>query len=89
VVLDDYHLIDSERVHSIVSFMLERLPEAAHLVVSVRVDPPLPLTRLRARGQMAELHAPDLRFTPEEAPRSWATLWAGTCPPKTPRRLRG
>lgn len=67
VVLDDYHLIDSERVHSTVSFMLERLPEAAHLVVPGRVDPPPSLTRLRARGQMAELHAPNLRFTPEEA----------------------
>ena len=89
VVLDDYHLIDSERVHSIVSFMLERLPEAAHLVVSGRVDPPLPLTRLRARGQMAELHALTSGSRSRRRPRSWATLWAGTCPPKTPRRLRG
>jgi LuxR family maltose regulon positive regulatory protein len=67
VVLDDYHVIDSEGVHRIVSFLLERLPEAAHIVIASRVDPPLPLARLRARGQMAELHAPDLRFTPEEA----------------------
>src|ERR687895_1033634 len=67
VVLDDYHTIDSERVHRIVSFLLERLPEDAHLVISGRVDPPLPLARLRARGQMSELHAADLRFMPEEA----------------------
>jgi LuxR family transcriptional regulator, maltose regulon positive regulatory protein len=67
VVLDDYHLIDSENVHRIVSFLLERLPEGAHLVISGRVDPPIPLARLRARGQMSELHAADLRFTPEEA----------------------
>src|ERR671914_3060178 len=67
VVLDDYHLIDSENVHWIVTFLLERLPEDAHLVISGRVDPPLPLARLRARGQMSELHAADLRFTPEEA----------------------
>jgi LuxR family transcriptional regulator, maltose regulon positive regulatory protein len=66
VVLDDYHAIDSESVHRIVSFLLERLPEGAHLVISGRVDPPLPLARLRARGQMTELHAADLRFTPEE-----------------------
>ena len=66
VVLDDYHLIDSEDVHTIVSFMLEHLPETAHLVIGGRVDPPLPLARLRARGQMAELHAKDLRFTLEE-----------------------
>src|SRR5215204_1391291 len=67
VVLDDYHAIDSEGVHMIVSFLLERLPESTHLVISSRVDPPLPLARLRARGQMRELHAADLRFTPEEA----------------------
>src|SRR5215207_4993055 len=67
VVLDDYHVIDSESVHRIVSFLLERLPEGAHLVISGRVDPPLPLARLRARGQIIELHATDLRFTPEEA----------------------
>jgi LuxR family maltose regulon positive regulatory protein len=67
IILDDYHLIDSEGVHRIVSFLLERLPEGAQLVISGRVDPPLPLARLRARGQMAELHASDLRFTPEEA----------------------
>jgi LuxR family transcriptional regulator, maltose regulon positive regulatory protein len=67
VVLDDYHLIDSENVHWIVTFLLERLPEGAHLVISGRVDPPLPLARLRARGQIIELHAADLRFTPEEA----------------------
>src|SRR5215213_6723500 len=67
VVLDDYHVIDSESVHRMVSFLLERLPESVHLVISGRVDPPLPLARLRARGQMMELHAADLRFTPEEA----------------------
>src|SRR5918993_252857 len=67
VVLDDYHVIDSESVHRIVSFLLERLPEGVHIVISGRVDPPLPLARLRTRGQMRELHAADLRFTPEEA----------------------
>ena len=67
VVLDDYHIIDSESVHQIVSFLLEHLPEGVHLIISSRVDPPLPLARLRARGQMMELHAADLRFTPEEA----------------------
>ena len=67
VVLDDYHMIDSESVHRIVSFLLERLPEGVHIVISGRVDPPLPLARLRTRGQMSELHAADLRFTPEEA----------------------
>jgi LuxR family transcriptional regulator, maltose regulon positive regulatory protein len=67
IILDDYHLIDSEAVHATVSYILDRLPETAHLVLSGRVEPPLPLARLRARGQMAELHAPDLRFTLAEA----------------------
>ena len=67
VVLDDYHVIDSESAHRTVSFLLERLPEGAHIVISGRVDPPLPLARLRARGQMAELGAAELSFTPQEA----------------------
>ena len=67
IILDDYHTIDSESVHRIVSFLLEHLPGSVHLVISSRVDPPLPLARLRARAQITELHAADLRFTPEEA----------------------
>jgi LuxR family transcriptional regulator, maltose regulon positive regulatory protein len=67
VVLDDYHLIDSEPVHQAVSFLLEHTPENVHLVVSGRTDPPLSLARLRARDQMTELRAADLRFTTDEA----------------------
>jgi LuxR family maltose regulon positive regulatory protein len=67
VILDDYHLIDSDPVHEAVSFLLEHLPENAHLVISSRADPPLPLARLRVRDQMTEVRAADLRFTPEEA----------------------
>jgi ATP/maltotriose-dependent transcriptional regulator MalT len=67
LVLDDYHLIDSEPVHGVVSFLLERLPSDVHLVVSSRIDPPLPLARLRARGQIMEIGAADLSFAPEEA----------------------
>jgi LuxR family maltose regulon positive regulatory protein len=67
VVLDDYHAISSDDVHGIVSLLIERLPENAHLVVSGRTDPPLPLPKLRARDQMTELRASDLRFTPEES----------------------
>jgi LuxR family transcriptional regulator, maltose regulon positive regulatory protein len=67
LVLDDYHLIDSEAVHGIVSFLLERLPGGVHLVISSRTDPPLLISRLRARGQMNELGASDLTFTSEEA----------------------
>lgn len=67
LVLDDYHEIGARPVHALVSFLLEHLPENAHIVVSGRTDPPLPLPKLRARGQMAELRAADLRFTPDEA----------------------
>ncbi|HEX2182434.1 MAG TPA: LuxR C-terminal-related transcriptional regulator [Rubrobacteraceae bacterium] len=67
LVLDDYHLVESEGVHRVVSFMLERLPESVHLVISSRVNPPLPLSRMHARGQMAELSASELSFTREEA----------------------
>jgi LuxR family transcriptional regulator, maltose regulon positive regulatory protein len=66
VVLDDYHLIDSESVHRIVAFLLEHLPENTHLIISSRVDPPLPLARLRARDQILEIGASELAFTPEE-----------------------
>ena len=67
LVLDDYHLVDSGLVHESVAFLLENLPPGLRVVVSGRADPPLPLARLRARGQLAELRAADLRFTGEEA----------------------
>jgi LuxR family maltose regulon positive regulatory protein len=67
VVLDDYHVIGSEPVHEVASFLIEHLPDKVHLVISSRTDPPLPLPKLRARGQLTELRAADLRFTPEEA----------------------
>src|SRR5215469_3634550 len=67
LVLDDYHLVDSEPVHESVAFLLENLPPGLRVVVSGRASPPLPLARLRARGQLAELRAAELRFTPEEA----------------------
>src|SRR6266567_3587038 len=67
LVLDDYHLIQAAPVHASVGFLLEHLPACLRLVVASRADPPLPLARLRARGQLAELRAGDLRFTSEEA----------------------
>src|SRR5271169_3581925 len=67
LVLDDYHLAGAGPVHESVAFLLENLPPGLLLVVSGRADPPLPLARLRARGQLAELRAAELRFTTEEA----------------------
>ncbi len=67
LVLDDYHVIDSKAIDEALTFLLEHLPPQMHLVIASREDPPLPLARLRARGQLTELRAADLRFTPEEA----------------------
>ncbi len=63
LVLDDYQLIHSAAVHENVIFLIEHLPHTLHLVILTRSDPPLPLARLRARGQIVELRAFDLRFT--------------------------
>jgi|SRR5215210_2593542 len=67
LVLDDYHLIESRAIHEALTFFIEHLPPRMHLVVSTRMDPPLPLSRLRAHGELNELRASDLRFTSEEA----------------------
>lgn len=67
VVLDDYHVIEAHAVHEALELLLDHLPRQLHLVVSTRADPPLPVARSRTRGQLVELRAADLRFTPEEA----------------------
>ena len=67
LVLDDYHVVDSKPVDNVLTFLLEHLPPQMHLVIASREDPHLPLARLRARGQLTELRATDLRFTPAEA----------------------
>ncbi len=67
LVLDDYHVIDSRGVHTSLGFLLEHRPQGLQLAVTSRSDPPLALARLRARGQLTELRAADLRFTPGEA----------------------
>src|SRR5918998_51543 len=67
IVLDDYHLISSDTVHEAVAFLIEHMPENVHLVILSRTDPPLPLPKLRARDQVAEIRAADLRFTSDEA----------------------
>jgi LuxR family maltose regulon positive regulatory protein len=67
LVLDDYHLIHVPDVHRSVAFLLDHLPTSLRLVLASRSDPALPLARLRGRGQLSELRAADLRFTPGEA----------------------
>ncbi len=66
LVLEDYHAISAPKIHETLAFLLDQLPARLHLIVISRGEPPLPLARLRARGELCELHAEDLRFSPAE-----------------------
>lgn len=66
LVLDDYHVIDAREVHESVAFLLDHRPANVHLVIATRADPPLPLARMRVRGELREIRAADLRFTSDE-----------------------
>ena len=76
IVLDDYHLIDSQPIHEALTFLIAHLPVNMHLVMTTRIDPPLPLARLRARDKLTEIRANDLRFTVDET-RSFLTRELG------------
>src|SRR5207244_5531289 len=67
LVLDDYHVIDNPEIHQGIEFLLEHRPPTLSLVLATRSDPPLPLPRLRARRELTEVRAAELRFTEEEA----------------------
>ena len=67
IILDDYHWIEDQRIHSSLSYLIDHLPEKLHLIIASRSDPPLQLSRLRARNQLLEFRQSDLRMTPEEA----------------------
>jgi LuxR family transcriptional regulator, maltose regulon positive regulatory protein len=67
LVLDDYHVIGSQQVHESLAFLLEHLPAGMCILLASRSDPPLPLPRLRARGQLTEVREAELRFTSTEA----------------------
>ena len=67
LVLDDYHILDAKQIDNALTFLIEHMPPQMHLIIATREDPNLPLARLRARGQLTELRATDLRFTPAEA----------------------
>ena len=66
LVLDDYHLVKTTSIHDGIEYLLDHIPAALHLVIITREDPPLFLSRLRGRGQLVEIRAADLRFTPQE-----------------------
>ncbi|HLZ63376.1 MAG TPA: LuxR C-terminal-related transcriptional regulator [Ktedonosporobacter sp.] len=67
LIFDDYHVITAHTIHTSVTFLLDHLPAHLHLVIATRADPPLPLARLRSKGQLVEIRATDLRFTRQEA----------------------
>ena len=67
LMLDDYHVIEAPAIHEGMAFLLAHQPGHLHLVLATRSDPPLPLPRLRARGDLVEVRAGDLRFTTDEA----------------------
>ena len=66
LVLDDYHVVHAPTIHEAMTFLVEHLPPELRLVIATRSDPPLPLARLRSRGELAEVRAADLRFTETE-----------------------
>ena len=67
LVLDDYHVLTDPQIHEAVEFLVTYLPAALRLVIAGRFDPPLPIARLRARGELTEIRAAELRFSPDEA----------------------
>jgi LuxR family transcriptional regulator, maltose regulon positive regulatory protein len=67
LILDDYHVIEAPDVHEGMTFLLEHRPPQLHVVLATRTDPPLPVARMRARGQLLEVRVADLRFTVEES----------------------
>ena len=67
LVLDDYHVVDARDVQDGMAFLLDHLPPQLHVVIAGRADPALPLARLRGRGELVEIRAAELRFTPDEA----------------------
>ncbi len=67
LILDDYHVLEAQPIHAALIFLLDHLPAQMHLIITTREDPPLPLARWRARGQMTEIRAGDLRFREAEA----------------------
>jgi LuxR family maltose regulon positive regulatory protein len=75
LVLDDYHLIESRSIHEGMAYLLDHLPPQLRLVISSRSDPPLPLARLRGRGQLAELRTSELRFNPDETSALLQDAW--------------
>ncbi|HEU4325530.1 MAG TPA: LuxR C-terminal-related transcriptional regulator [Roseiflexaceae bacterium] len=82
LALDDYHLIDEPLIHAGLTFLLDHMPASLRLVIASRTTPPLPLERLRVRGQVVELDAASLRFTPDEATQLLNRVMGLALPPE-------
>ncbi len=82
LVLDDYHVITADPIHRGMTFLLEHLPPQLHLILATRADPPLPLTRLRAQGQLSEVRTADLRFGAAEVNTFLQTVMGLDLPPE-------
>lgn len=74
LVLDDFHVVDRREIHDAVAYLIDRLPANVHLVITTRADPALPLARLRARGDLVEIRAADLRFTRDDVAAYLGTM---------------
>ncbi len=74
LILDDYYLIQESEIHEQMTYLLEHQPPNLHLVISTRADPPLPITRLRARGLLNEFRVADLRFNSNEIEEFFKTM---------------
>ena len=87
LVLDDYHLIDSKKVHQAMDFIISHLPIHMHLILVTRADPPLHLARYRGQGQLTELRMGDLRFSQDETLEFFAKFFKGEITVKDILRL--
>jgi LuxR family maltose regulon positive regulatory protein len=67
LVLEDYHEINAQPIHEILTYLIDHVPPHVHVIITTRADPPLPFPRWRVRDQLSEIRAADLRFTPDEA----------------------
>jgi len=81
LVLDDFHVIEAPPIHRALAYLMEHQPPQMHLIIATRADPPLPLARLRAQGQLTELRAAELRFDAQEVSAFLHTLIGLDLPP--------
>lgn len=87
LILDDYHCLTNPLIHEALTLLIDRLPQRLHVILTSRVEPPLPLARWRAAGQLLELRADDLRFAIDDSARLLALVAAQELAPNTARAL--